>query len=765
MLYYFPFKNLNSTISKKGKTVVDTGAGASIVSLAFAEALGLKLRDCRVNLTVPGKSKVDIEHCVTLSVNIGGINVVIQRALVLPGLHYDVILGVNELWNNNYELTITKGNRPGMAKLYIEGGKAVYGWYRKTNNKDHLLARAAMGNETQVNIIGSGEVYQIDGEVGVEDHDTIIMWLADGLAIINGENLAAPLEEVGINVVQHIDESDMVESTVDLRSEYPQTWLDEDAARLTDKNAWKLIDINPELPERIRRSIEEKLESKWKCFAGLENSTIPPVNKTGIHSIQLIPGADLHSIKHGARRLSPQKYKVIKELVERLRETGRIKQWNGIATTAPVVVPKYNKDGTIKGYRVALDARQLNQLTVRNDNAVPRIDEMVEWFSKYKYRSTLDGCAFFYQYRLDSESSKLLTTNFGSLGVYRWLVSAFGEKNVPATVAAHMKEVLSKLPHCESYVDDILLGHGPVDDENWTVDRIPEEVDELLDVLVKHRIFISAKKTKIGYETLSVLGHSISEGIRKPCSDKIHAFRDFPMPTTRKELESFVAMVQFYHEYYPNLFKDLDKLRQKVLSSKGVLHMSEEDKDCVERIKRQLTKAMPLHYVLEGVPVRVQSDYSKGAVAVHIYQEHPDTKKIRVLAAANVRLKGPMLNYSSAEGEMAAVRWAVDKFSYFLEGRKIIWEIDNKPILKLLTQSTTKNIRLTRSALELQQYDIHLKYLPGKENVVADTLTRTSELNKSTEAAWNAYTAQPTFRNAFKSISTASKVKFRCERQ
>ena len=112
------------------------------------------------------------------------------------------------------------------------------------------------------------------------------------------------------------------------------------------------------------------------------------------------------------------------------------------------------------------------------------------------------------------------------------------------------------------------------------------------------------------------------------------------------------------------------------------------------------------------------SNYALGAVLLQGEKdnEHPIEYASRLLLAAEK-------NYSTTEREALAVVWAVKKFRGYIEGSEISVLTDHQP-LKWLFSLKSPTGRLARWALELQPYNIQFGYMPGRQNIVADTLSR-----------------------------------------
>lgn len=145
---------------------------------------------------------------------------------------------------------------------------------------------------------------------------------------------------------------------------------------------------------------------------------------------------------------------------------------------------------------------------------------------------------------------------------------------------------------------------------------------------------------------------------------------------------------------------------------------STEQEQAFESIKQVVTSAPVLRYFNSKDPIEGQGDVSTNGIGFVLTQHgHAVSYSSRALTATERR-------YSQIEKELLAQVFGVEHNHQYVYGRRIILWSDHKPleaICKKPLASAPK--RLQRLLLQLQQYDVEIRYKPGPEMYLADTLS------------------------------------------
>ncbi|GJV08831.1 putative reverse transcriptase domain-containing protein [Tanacetum coccineum] len=241
-------------------------------------------------------------------------------------------------------------------------------------------------------------------------------------------------------------------------------------------------------------------------------SGIPPARQVEFQ-IDLVPG--VAPVARAPYRLAPSKMKELAEQLQELSDKGFIRP-SSSPWGAPVLFVK-KKDGS---FRMCIDYRELNKLTVKNRYPLPRIDDLFDQLQGSSVYSKIDLRSGYHQLRVREEDipKTAFRTRYGH---YEFQVMPFGLTNAPAVFMDLMNRVCK--PYLDKFmivfIDDILI-YSKNKEEN------EEHLKLILELLKKEELYAKFSKCELWIPKVQFLGHVIdSKGIHVDPA-KIESIKD-----------------------------------------------------------------------------------------------------------------------------------------------------------------------------------------------------------------------------------------------
>ncbi|GFU09104.1 hypothetical protein TNCV_1319481 [Trichonephila clavipes] len=245
-------------------------------------------------------------------------------------------------------------------------------------------------------------------------------------------------------------------------------------------------------------------------------------------------------IKTKPYRMSPRQINILREEIKRLLELGVIEIGQSDYTSPLILVESPNKDP-----RPCVDYRRLDEITRAEFFPLPNMEEIVEKVSVAPYVTVMDLSKGYFQIPLTPRAQRYaaFVTPFGTYIPKKMM---FGLVCAPYYFCKLMAQVLEGLePFALPYIDDIAIFS-----QGWK-DHV-KHIDIVLGRLRKAGLKVKPSKCKFAQEEVLFLGHRIGSGSRSPSDLKIKAIADFPRPTTKTQVRSFLGLVGYYSHYIPN---------------------------------------------------------------------------------------------------------------------------------------------------------------------------------------------------------------------
>ncbi|GFU08455.1 retrovirus-related Pol polyprotein from transposon 17.6 [Nephila pilipes] len=290
-------------------------------------------------------------------------------------------------------------------------------------------------------------------------------------------------------------------------------------------------------------------------------------------------------------------------------------------------------------------------------------------------------------------------------------VLPFGLNSAPEEFQKAMDEIYEEDEDINPYFDDIALGSSTVE----------EHCRLLSQTLLKARkanLKFNELKTQLSQTSVNYLGHVLSDEGIKPDPKKIKAIEQFATPNCKEDLQRFLGMVTYLAKFTPHLSNLTHNLRQLLKKDSMWIWDANTERD-FELIKQAIMKSACLKYFDKNKEVTVSVDASKNGLGAVLLQES------QPVAYGSASLTQTQQRYDQIEKELMAVIYGLEHFNYYTYGRIVTVQTDHKPILGLSKKPyDTISPRLQRMLLRLNKYNIQLEYVPGKNLVIADALSR-----------------------------------------
>lgn len=380
---------------------------------------------------------------------------------------------------------------------------------------------------------------------------------------------------------------------------------------------------------------------------------------------------------------------------------------------APIVLAK-KKNGEV---RLCINYIQLNKITIPDAEPMPNQEELFVKISQAKIFSKFDLSRGYWQIPI-KESAKKYTAFITPFGLYHWNFMSFGLINAPATFNRLMRKVLNNNPDTVAYLDDICLFSN-----NWA-DHI-KGLKSLLESLKLHGLTARPSKIEIGMEKITFLGHVISHQLVKPVGETVQRILDLQIPKTKKDVRSLLGLCNYYRKFIPNFASLLHPITE-LTKTKGpgvgkTIHWTKECDDALNSVKTCFAQQPILRLPDINKSFTLTTDASSRGIGACLMQEvdghlHPVLYVSRKLSPAEK-------NYAIIEKECLAIVWAVTKLSKYLLGAPFTLMTDHSPLVAL-DRKKLSNAKLTRWSLILQDFIFNIVYIPGVQNKIADTLSR-----------------------------------------
>jgi len=459
---------------------------------------------------------------------------------------------------------------------------------------------------------------------------------------------------------------------------------------------------------------DEDFEKLYDEFPGLTD--LSRFNKEPKHNTKHYIKTKGPPPKCKPRRLDAEKIAILKEVMNDLMEKGIVRRSksNYAAPLVLVQVPG-------KKPRPCGDYSEINKQTEDDTYAMRHIHDL---------NAEAHGCICWgkldlvkaYNQIIVAEEDIHKTAVATPIGTFEWLRLPFGLCTAAQTFQRFIDEVLQEVTNNFPYQDDVTV---------YTRNRRQhyEIMRQIFTKFDEYGVIINREKSVLISDKVSVLGYELSSEGLKPSPEKLEIIEQIGKPTTEAQLHNFVGVINYFNRCIPGcslILAPLYKLFTKKKKCRKEIKWNDEADRAFIQAKKALNEICLAHpdYSAEISVMVDASDYGIGGV---IQQLEGDTwRPIQYFAR---KMSDTEKRYSAFGRETLAAFATLKKFRHHIEGHKFTLFTDHKALVDAVEKPHLNEKRVLREQRQLEFLcslvkEGRIKHIPGKQNVVADCLSR-----------------------------------------
>ncbi|KAF1318369.1 Pol protein, partial [Globisporangium splendens] len=454
-----------------------------------------------------------------------------------------------------------------------------------------------------------------------------------------------------------------------------------------------------------------------------------PVDRGVRHEIDLEPGS-----KYCVTRQWPlprEQVEAIDEFFAKRALAGHVRE-----SKSPHSSPTFCVRKATGGWRIVHAFNKLNAATIPAQTPIPRKDVLIDSMGGSTVFSALDLMDGFYQILMRESDVPLTAVSTPSGMLWEWLVMPQGLKNAPATFNRLVTHLLR--PHrayAPSYFDDI-FAHSRAEGDLSAVDVHKRHLRSVLQCLRDNSLYCNLKKCIFGASEIPILGCYVGKAGVRADPEKIEAIADWPIPKNVKDLRKWLGLANYLHKYshnYAARVRPLTHLLKKDVEWDWTNDVMNAFIDVKESLVRAPVLALPDH----TKAFSVVCDASDFAIGCALMQKDDDGHE-RVVSYQSRLLKAAEKNYPVHDKELLAIKYALLKFRVHLLGATPFVVYTDHASLRTAINSPHLSQRMARWLAFFSEFNFRVEYKPGKENVLADALSRRPDYESSADSSSDA---------------------------
>ena len=289
---------------------------------------------------------------------------------------------------------------------------------------------------------------------------------------------------------------------------------------------------------------------------------------------------------------------------------------------------------------------------------------------------------------------------------------------------------LENIQNCMAIADDIIMFGFKEDssDHDKTVRQVLDKAKSVGMGFNPNKCQFRRKEVK--FFSLILSRHGVS-----PDPSKIKALRRLPEPKDEKLLQSFLGMVNYLSRFDPNIANLTHNLRELLKKGSDPKWTDVHLLDFKKIIETLSSEGKVLKYYRPDLDLYIETDASgKGIGMALLHSETNEHSSLYPIAYGSKTLTAAETRYANIERELLGVVGALEKFHYFTFGWPVVILTDHKPLIAISKKALVNAPpRLQRLLLRMNNYNVALQWILGKEMIFSNHLSRNIGSKESNE--------------------------------
>ena len=419
--------------------------------------------------------------------------------------------------------------------------------------------------------------------------------------------------------------------------------------------------------------------------------------------------------------VSPSEKPIIDKELKKLVDMGVLEEHHSAYSSPVMLLRKRNSTD----YRLVSDFRFLNNRLVRRNLPFPLLKESLQTIgaAKPKILSVLDLKQAYYCLNLSAKCRDYcgISSYYGGKH-FRYLKLPMGISLAPAVFQQHINSILDACKandYTIGIMDDLLIFSD-------SIEQHYRHVETILKALSDNGLKIAPSKAKLFRTKVVYMGHEIMTSKNQPSiralRDRTEAITKMPIPTTKRQVKSFIGKVAYLSMYLKNL-QVLLKPLHKISGKNSEFKWTEEQQVAYNAIIQLLIKPPVLSLPRSDGLFRLYVDTSKIGTGASLWQVQDGEE--RLLAYFSKALPKSAFHYGISELELCGIYLAVNSFRHLLKNTVFECYTDHKSIPQILkSKAEPTSDRIKRLLEKLSSYAIKIGFRKGSTMVIADYLSR-----------------------------------------